>query len=361
MADPRLSAEDVAALREIIRTGSLSFYMASQLLPAAVRDGAFAIYAFCRMSDDLIDCDRSGPDGLAVLHQRLDAAYAGAPWESVIDRCFAATLRSAGIPRAYPEALLEGFAWDIEGRRHATLADVRAYAARVAGSVGAMMAVLMGARTPLAIARASDLGTAMQLTNIARDVGEDAREGRLYLPEDRLRDDGLSPGNWLADPVPHPAIDRAVALLLAEADRLYARGLSGLACLPLRCRPAILAAGSIYREIGSLIASNAVDPVTRRAVVPGARKLQLAAAALPGGLLPRSADPAPALPENQFLVGALPADPHRAGNRPRLGPAATMLDLLLTAEARKRGLAGFSAATGRESIASRSSGPQAAG
>jgi len=332
-----LAAADVAALQDIIRTGSASFHAASRLLPASVRDGAFAIYAFCRMSDDVIDGAGSGPDGLAMLHQRLDAAYAGTPRPGVIDRCFAATVRSSAMPKAYPAALLEGFAWDIAGRRYETLADVRAYGAHVAGSVGAMMAVIMGARSPLAIARASDLGTAMQLTNIARDVGEDARNGRLYLPEAWLREAGLCPETWLAAPRPHPVIAGAVARLLAEADRLYARGLSGLGCLPLGCRPAIAAAACIYRDIGRVIAANGHDSVSRRALVSGPRKLANVAAALPAALAARRPDPSPALAENAFLVNALPATPARSRAPGRLGPAATMLDLLLTLEDRKRG------------------------
>ncbi len=97
------------------------------------------------------------------------------------------------MPRELPEALLEGFEWDLVGRRYETLEELQAYAARVAGSVGAMMAVLMGARSAAVLARACDLGVAMQLTNIARDVGEDARQGRLYLPLAWLREAGIDP------------------------------------------------------------------------------------------------------------------------------------------------------------------------
>ena len=86
------------------------------------------------------------------------------------------------MPRALPEALIDGLEWDVAGVRCEDLADVQAYAARVAGSVGAMMTVLMGVREHDVLARACELGVAMQLTNIARDVGEDARNGRLYLP-----------------------------------------------------------------------------------------------------------------------------------------------------------------------------------
>ena len=98
-----------------------------------------------------------------------------------------------------PDALFEGLQWDCEGRRYEDLEALHAYAARVAGAVGVMMALLMGVRDADALARACDLGVAMQLTNIARDVGEDARAGRLYLPLDWLREAGLDPAAFLAD------------------------------------------------------------------------------------------------------------------------------------------------------------------
>ena len=117
------------------------------------------------------------------------------------DRALASVIARYAIPRAVPQALLEGFAWDREGRRYETLADLTAYAARVAGTVGAMMALLMDERRPEVLARACDLGVAMQFSNIARDVGEDARAGRLYLPQEWLREAGLDPEAWLAAPV----------------------------------------------------------------------------------------------------------------------------------------------------------------
>ena len=105
-----------------------------------------------------------------------------APGRARADRALAAVVAQHAIPRALPEFLIEGLAWDVEGRRYETLDELLAYAARVAAAVGAMMSLLMGVREPAALARACDLGVAMQLSNIARDVGEDARMGRLYLP-----------------------------------------------------------------------------------------------------------------------------------------------------------------------------------
>ncbi len=142
--------------------------------------------------------------GLDQLRERLARIYQGRPAEIPADRAFAEVVAQFAIPRSLPEALLEGFAWDQGRRRYESLDDVCDYAARVAGTVGAMMALLMGRREPEVVARACDLGVAMQLTNIARDVGEDARAGRIYLPIRWFKEAGIDPDAWLADPVFDP-------------------------------------------------------------------------------------------------------------------------------------------------------------
>ena len=241
---------------------------------------------------------------LRELRRRLDLAYAGAPVDLAADRAFAAAAARHHVPRALPEALLEGFEWDAEGRRYEDLAALHAYAARVAGTVGAMMAVLMGVRGRDALARACELGIAMQLTNIARDVGSDARAGRIYLPLSWLRREGIDPGSWLADPVFTPALGRVVQRLLAEATALYESAASGIACLPADCRPAIRAAGLIYAEIGQEIAASGYDSVSRRARVTGSRKAALVLRSL-AAVRPRMTHArAPGLPAAQFLVDA---------------------------------------------------------
>ena len=135
------------------------------------------------------------------LQQRLDAIYEGRPSDQDADRALAHVVHRYGIARGLLDALLDGFLWDSQGRRYETLADVEAYGARVAGTVGAMMSTMMGAATETAIARACELGVAMQLTNIARDIGEDARNGRLYIPRAWFREIGMDADAWLAAPV----------------------------------------------------------------------------------------------------------------------------------------------------------------
>jgi phytoene synthase len=299
------SAADIAICRALLRHGSKSFHAASLLLPRRVRDPATALYAFCRLGDDAVDLAEDPREGLALMQARLDAAYAGQPQDHAADRAFAATVRAFDIPKELPAALLEGFAWDAAGRRYETLDDLHAYAARVAGTVGAMMALVMGKRSHAALARATDLGTAMQLTNIARDVGEDAAAGRLYLPLEWLRGAGIDPEAFLRSPAYSGALARIVARLLAEARRLYVRAQPGIGMLPRDCRGAIRAAHLIYAEIGAEVARAGHDSITRRAVVSTRRKLGLVLQArLPRPSRARSGW-APALEANAFLLAAV--------------------------------------------------------
>ena len=304
---------DFAACRAILRDGSRTFLAASLLLPRRVRDPAAALYAFCRVADDAIDLGGDAETALERLRERLALAYEGRPLPIPVDRALADVVARFRIPRALPEALLEGFEWDASGRRYEDLADLSAYAMRVAGSVGAMLAVLMGARAPDMVARACDLGAAMQLTNIARDVGEDARAGRLYLPLGWLREAGVEPEAWLARPVFSDAVGAVVQRLLRAADDLYERADSGIARLPPSCRPAISAARHLYAGIGREVGRVGFDSVSHRAVVPARRKVLLLGRSMairPFGV-PGVAEPP--LDEARFLVAAV----HAAATGPR--------------------------------------------
>ena len=268
---------DLEYCREAIKTGSLSFHAASRLLPARVRDPSLVLYAFCRLADDAVDEGANPVQAVLHLQDRLDRAYAGHPFDAPVDRAFARLVEHYDLPRALPDALLEGFAWDAEGRRYDTLSGVLDYSARVAAVVGVMMCVLMRVRDPHRLARACDLGLAMQLTNIARDVGEDARNGRIYLPLDWLAEAGIDPAAFLRAPSPSPELRALTARLLAEADRLYTRSEPGIAALPLDCRPGILAARHIYDGIGGALRRMGCDSITARARTGKGRKLGLVA------------------------------------------------------------------------------------
>ncbi|MCH2076238.1 MAG: phytoene/squalene synthase family protein [Rhodobacteraceae bacterium] len=330
MIDPK----DMEACREAIRHGSLSFHTASKLLPARVRDPALALYAFCRLADDAVDLGDDETAAVLSLQERLNLAYEGRPKNTPYDRAFAAMVEEHEMPRALPEALLEGLAWDALGKEYQTLSGVFAYSARVAAAVGAMMTVLMGVRDANALARACDLGVAMQLTNIARDVGEDARMGRIYLPRGWFAEAGLEPDVFLADPLPTPEVRRMVKRLLSEADRLYLRAEAGVPQLPRSARPGITAARLVYAGIGSQIRANGFDSISHRAVTTKRQKLgwvgQAVMRSAAGMLMPQPATLyARPLPEVAFLVDAA-ATPASAPSR-----TSAVLDVLAELRARE--------------------------
>jgi len=270
------------------------------------------------MADDAIDHGVDRTAALADLYGRLERIYAGLPGDDPADRSFADCVRRFAIPKEFPLALLEGFAWDAEGRRYENLSQLKAYAVRVAGTVGTMMTLVMGVREPRLLARACDLGVAMQLTNIARDVGEDARSGRLYLPLEWLRDAGIDPGAWLAQPRFTPALASVTARLLREADVLYARSDTGLRGLPAACRPGMYAARLLYAEIGREVARRGFDSISQRAVVSWHRKARILADAVVAAQRGVSGDAGAMLAEGRFLLDALP---DRSAQRPASAPA----------------------------------------
>ena len=334
---PSIPREDLAACRELLRGGSRTFFAASLLLPARMRDPASALYAFCRLADDAIDVDATSPAAaIERLRERLDRAYAGTPLHIPADRAFAATVSRFHIPRTLPEALIEGFEWDAAGRQYETLSDLNTYGARVAGSVGAMMALVMGRDSSDVVSRACELGMAMQLSNIARDVGEDAKAGRLYLPRHWLHEAGIDPDAWLAQPVFTPALGTVVRRLLGEAERLYARSGVGIADLPLLCRPGIRAARFLYAEIGHQVERHAFDAVSRRAVVPPLRKARILIRSLVARDQPLGG-PAPAVQaEARFLIDAVSCRRVVHAQAPADGRIAWLVDLFERLERQDR-------------------------
>ena len=300
---------DMKYCEEAIRHGSLSFHAASLLLPKAVRDPCLALYAFCRLADDEVDLKTDKSASVKDLVQRLDQVYTGTPRNRPMDRAFAHMVEEFEMPRALPEALIEGLVWDAMGKKYETFDDLAAYSARVASAVGVMMCVIMRARDPSVLARACDLGVAMQLTNISRDVGEDAREGRLYLPLEWFDSAGISPDNFLSDPTCRPEIALMTRQLLARADELYHRSEAGIACLPPKVRPAMFAARHIYAAIGNSVRANEFDNISVRARTTKATKLRLLGLSATHSMVsmfmptPATVYAAP-LPQTEFLVRA---------------------------------------------------------
>ena len=290
----------VAHGAESIRVGSKSFAAAAMLFDRTTRESAVMLYAWCRHCDDVVDGQSFGfagpvaPEGspgdrLAELERRTRSVLAG---EAAADPAFAglrAVVRRHGIPSDLPLQHLAGFGMDVEGRTYETIDELLDYAYGVAGVVGVMMAQVMGVRDPAILDRASDLGLAFQLTNIARDIIDDARAGRVYLPRTWLAEAGIPPDE-VGRPEHRPALAAVARRLLAVADEYYASASVGIAALPPRPAWAIATALRVYRQIGTEVARRGEKAWDRRVSTSKAAKLRHVAASGVGILFraPRS-------------------------------------------------------------------------
>ena len=250
----------VATARESIARGSKSFAAASMLFDRKTRERAWLLYAWCRRCDDLADGQDHGhalsavsdPEArLARIHQLTEAALDG---QIVGDPAFDAlriVAAETNMPRRYPLDVIEGFRLDLEDWGPRSDKDLYRYCYHVAGAVGCMMAIVMGVPpdAPDTLDRASDLGMAFQLANIARDVEEDDRGGRCYLPEEWLVEMDFPPGQHMKPPFRHRLAVLAKRLV-DEAAWYEASARVGAARLPFRAAWAVLAAAGIYGAIG---------------------------------------------------------------------------------------------------------------
>ena len=297
---------DLETCESLMRDGSKSFFAAAKILPSKIRDSAIALYAFCRLLDDMVDDQHAPEDVIKQIEYRLDRIYAQNPVDIPADRALAIVVSRFLIPRDILEALVEGFRWDRSGRQYQTIDELCDYAARVASTVGAMMTLIMGVRDRDILERACELGLAMQLTNIARDVGEDARNQRLYLPREWLVAEGIDPDAWLEKPVFNNAISRVIQRLISHADEMYERASYGIVGLPRNCRSAIAAAGLIYSEISRQIERQGLDSISKRAVVSKKKKILLLVKSLQSTIYSSKLNHSLSkIPSIQFLVDAV--------------------------------------------------------
>jgi len=274
--DPRSHGQNDA--RAVLRHHGRTFFVASHLLSPAHAGRATTLYAFCRYVDDLADdaADvQTARSALAAVSRALADGRANDPRTGALLALHAQT----GSLLAPARALVAGVASDLEPVRIADEEQLVRYAFRVAGTVGLMMCAVLDVHDLRAAPFAIDLGIAMQLTNIARDVGDDARMDRRYLPATWVGD--LAPSAILApDAAVQAALRAATRRLLALAERYYASGEAGLGFLPVRARIAILAAARMYRAIGGQIAAADYRNWDRRAVLGPTAKAGHAALAL---------------------------------------------------------------------------------
>jgi phytoene synthase len=242
----------VADSRAVLARHARSFRLASLLLPRAQADEAAVVYAFCRLIDDLAD-EAPSPEAAA---EGLDQARAELEGRAPARPLIAAYLEVAhrrGIPTAAAAELMRGCLDDLGPVVIEDDAELLRYCYRVAGTVGLMMCGVLGVTEAAALPHAVDLGLGMQITNICRDVREDAARGRVYLPARRLRAVGISPEDLLSgrdDAELRAALSTVVRDLLGLADGCYRRAWHGMHHIPWRPRAAIVVASRLYRDIG---------------------------------------------------------------------------------------------------------------
>jgi phytoene synthase len=268
-----------------IEVGSKSFAAAAKLFDPATRRSVLMLYAWCRHCDDVVDGQELGFNAapretydaaakLEGLREQTRRAYAG---EAMRDPAFAAfqevALRCV-IPQRFAFDHLAGFAMDVEDAHYETIDDTLRYCYHVAGVVGLMMASIMGVSEPRVLDRACDLGLAFQLTNIARDIVEDAQIGRCYLPAAWLREAGI-PRDEIALPRHRAALAELAARLVDHAEPYYDSALAGIADLPLRSAWAIATARKVYRQIGVVVRQRGAHAWDERAGTSKATKLRL--------------------------------------------------------------------------------------
>jgi phytoene synthase len=257
--------------------GSKSFYFATRFFPREVAEAAYAVYWFCRTTDDLVD-EATAPPDLDGWRRSLSLALEGrATGDEVLDT-FGAVVRRYSIPPRYAFELIDGVEMDLVKSEYADFDELRLYCYRVASTVGLMMMHVVGF-DGAPHAEAIHMGVAMQLTNILRDVGEDLRRGRVYLPQQELARFGVSRED-LAAGRRTEAFRALMDFQIARARRFYELGRAGLPFLHSRGRFAVDLASRIYARILNRIEASGYDVFERRAVVSRREKYWIATQAV---------------------------------------------------------------------------------
>ncbi|MDQ6634719.1 MAG: phytoene/squalene synthase family protein [Gemmatimonadota bacterium] len=265
-----------------------SFWMAAQLIPQPYRTQLAGVYAYCRYTDDLVDHATCSRGELLRLLERWEglsrAAYDGGHTGIELLDIVIREMAQRNVPFEYVEGMMRGMRADVSGARFDTLGQLEGYCHDVASVVGLWLTELFGVHDRWTLDRAARLGVALQLTNIARDVGEDWDRGRLYLPQSMLDAHGVT--EQMIDALRHgnaPIPGSYAALLeelmtVAEAD--YAEAETAMGNLPTFFRSSVAVASRVYRGIHDAIRANGYDSIRRRAMTSQGTKLLLAREAL---------------------------------------------------------------------------------
>jgi phytoene synthase len=258
-----------------------SFYFSAQIFPEEQRWATYAVYGFCRYADNIVDTPRQRSTEelyaeVEALRQELTIAYRTGESEHPIVKPFVLVAHRYGIPIAYPLDLLKGVTMDMEFTRYRTFDELYVFCYRVASVVGLMMTCVLGCRRDKdrALEYAEQMGVAMQLTNILRDVQEDKSMGRIYLPQDELARFGVSEEDIISENFT-PSVRELMKFQVERADRYYDEAMPGIGLLTPESQFAIYAAGKIYRGILRKLEARDYNPFLGRVFVPQRKKAQI--------------------------------------------------------------------------------------
>ncbi len=268
--EPGLTPADWNACAQIARTHGRSFYFASRFLSPAKRRAVHSIYAYCRTADDIVDnaqCVESARQDLDNWLHQIDRPV------DLIARAFMDTRQRFAIPAQPARDLIEGVGRDLQPTLFRTWPELRVYCHGVAGTVGLMVSPVLGCSDPAVLNRAAGLGIAMQLTNILRDVAEDAELGRLYLPTDELAAFGIDPESVL-ERRPNGSFTEFMQFQISRARELYDEARPGIPALPPASRLTTLAASHFYSGILCEIEALNYDVFSARAHVSSSKKVR---------------------------------------------------------------------------------------
>ncbi|HVZ38802.1 MAG TPA: phytoene/squalene synthase family protein [Candidatus Kapabacteria bacterium] len=278
----RTTRDAYAHCRRVTLKHAKTFYFASLFLPEPKRTACYAVYAFCRHVDDLVDRVFSSAGAsereaiervMEKLRAELDGVYAGRTADGPVMTAWAHTLQTFNIERSLPDQLIQGVLSDLRPAvRFASFDQLRDYCYRVASVVGLMTTEIFGYSNPAALGHAIDLGIAMQLTNILRDINEDYLNGRIYLPLDELRNFGIDEQALAAQDV-GPGFRAMMRFQIARAHEYYNSADRGIAMLEQDSRLTVTLMSHNYRRILGVIERNGYDVFSSRAAVPFHRKL----------------------------------------------------------------------------------------
>jgi phytoene synthase len=273
-----LAQEGFSKARAMTKKHAKTFYFASRFLPHAKRNAAYAVYAVCRITDDAVDTatEASSSSNIHVIQEKIDAVYGGQALDDQLLLAFKETVESDNIPKQYFDELMAGMHMDLNKNRYENFNELYTYCYRVAGVVGLIMLKIFGSHYKEAEKYAVDLGIAMQLTNILRDIKEDFERGRIYLPGDEMERFGVSK-DFIAGNKMNSDFIALLQFQIARARQYYQRSAKGIKMINnVLSRLVVCMMMEMYAGILNVIEENDYDVFSQRAHVTTAGKLGIA-------------------------------------------------------------------------------------